>query len=94
MTDKEFSDAIRASIDRIDEGGVSAALAELSTLQALPGVKSGIHIGKPAKFFEGNRRRQMEWFAGQVIDIIEKQSWFAMNSIINACEQNTSLEEK
>lgn len=29
----------------------------------------------------------VEWYAGQLVSIIEKKSWFAVNSIINAVDR-------
>ena len=38
------------------------------------------------------KRTTLLWYAGQLVDIVDTKSWFAMNSIINCCEKFTGID--
>ena len=60
-------------------------VAHLRTL-----VQPGVHVGN--KNIEGEQI--IEWYAGQILDIIDNKAWFAMNSIINCANKFLGPEDK
>lgn len=57
------------------------------------GVKPNIHDGKGDQMKgDSNEAKQMtmEWFAGQLMEIIRKKQWFAVNSWLNCVEKFTA----
>ena len=73
---------VRDCINELDEGGMSAVENVKSKLTAAGAVRN-IHVGK--KDFTSDET--VEWYAGQILDILENQSWFAVNSLINCVDK-------
>jgi len=53
-------------------------------------VAPGIHVGNTG--IEGEAI--IEWYAGQILDIVDSKAWYAMNSILNCADKFLGPEEK
>ena len=90
MTNKELAELIRAValvIDNSNEVTIQDAIEPLKNV----GIYANMHVGTPQEHF--TPRMVLEWYAGSIIDIVEKQSWFAVNSWINCCDRFTKFVE-
>ncbi len=73
---------VRACISELDNGGLESVESVKTQLIAAGAVRN-VHVGK--KDFTPDE--QVEWYAGQILDILENQSWFAVNSLINCVDK-------
>jgi len=85
----DLRNILRSVVKRISEGTESIALQEIELVrEALKerGLESNCHVGKMQAFLNEGEHT-LEWYAGQLLDIVDRKSWFAMNSYINALDQ-------
>jgi hypothetical protein len=59
-------------------------MRELRDLGAVP----GIHVGRT----DLTPDETVEWFAGQALEILESESWFAVNSLHNVLDKFVPAE--
>lgn len=84
-TEDRIEALIRATAKRLEAASTrEAALCSDQFRDA--GIVSGCHVGKGAEM-KDCRLMRMEWFAGQLIDIVESKSWFAVNSWLNCVDK-------
>lgn len=88
MTDEVMSVFIKNEIDKIDSGGIDTAVSVAKLFSEVGFIKNA-HLGYEG---EWTPRQTMEWYAGQLINVVENESWFAMNSIVNCCKKFTKIE--
>jgi len=74
--------AVRKAIKTLDSGGTETVKTALTLLHKGGAVRN-IHVG----FTNFTPVQTMEWYAGQIVDILESESWFAVNSLINLLEK-------
>jgi hypothetical protein len=89
MTDQELAELISnvvTVVDNSNEGTIEEAIKSLIDA----GITANMHVGVPQENF--TQRMVLEWYAGSIINIVEKQSWFAVNSWINCCDKFTTLK--
>ena len=81
MTTKELTKLVKQIAKEVDSIGPGATL--LKAIQPLydAGITPNMHVGVDSDKF--NNRMKVEWLGGSVLDIVENQAWFAMNSWIN-----------
>ena len=84
ITDQELAAFIAENIEIVAKGDVSEAGFVRQTFEKA-GIVEGAYVGE--KNF--TPRTIMLWYAGQFMNIVTNQSWFAVNSIINCCEKFT-----
>lgn len=55
-------------------------------------VKPGCHVGRGAEMNDTDEgyRMQMEWYGGQLLEMVDKQQWAGINSWINCAEKFTT----
>lgn len=87
MTDDELCELIVDVVRRLDksEPGESATSA-VEPLRFV--VEPSCHVGASIC----TRRQTLEWYAGQILDIIDNRSWFAVNSLVNCCKKFTGVD--
>jgi hypothetical protein len=73
---------VRACIKDLDEGGMGAVDRTIASLKDAGAVRN-IHVGKDS--FSADETE--EWYAGQIIDILENKGWHAVNSLINCVDK-------
>jgi hypothetical protein len=85
LSDNELARLIRDTVTALEVSTPMVAditVEELRNVEGMP-LADG-YLGYPESFFENNPRRIMEWYAVQLISIAcHKESWGAMNSILN-----------
>lgn len=52
---------------------------DLRTALAARGLKPGCHVGEKT----WHEEKQIEWYAGQIIAVVDDEAWYAMNALIN-----------
>jgi hypothetical protein len=78
----ELTNLIRAEIDRLDKGSEATAETVIANLTA-GGVVRNIHVGGKNL----GKLETLEWYGGQIVDVLENKSWFAVNSLINCVDK-------
>jgi hypothetical protein len=82
-----LADLTREVVARLEKNGPEEARAIVHPLRAY--VAPGVH--------EGTRptgEAVVEWYAGQLLQIVDDQAWFAMNSILNCVDRFVPAQHK
>ncbi|WP_182006318.1 hypothetical protein [Priestia aryabhattai] len=72
---------LKLTVDKVASGTVSS-IAGIVPLLESRGIVENMYVGQPKEFFSTDEEIA-EWYLGQYINIINQESWFAMNSLIN-----------
>ena len=83
----ELRSLTRSVVLAIDCGGldgIEAAVAPVRAALAARGLNPGCHVGLGRELTSGEG---VEWYAGQLLDIVDTEAWFAMNSFINVVDR-------
>lgn len=80
---------VRQCISDLDTNGQQAVPSVIQRLKA-GGAISGQHVGRID--MESGSTMAVEWYAGQILSILESESWFAVNSLINCVDKFCPLE--
>ena len=86
--DRDFILAVRALVDTIEltEPEMIKPLYDIAKeLLAKRGLSSSCHVGR--KDLDQLPVEAAEWYLGQFLDIVENQSWFAVNTYINVLDK-------
>lgn len=86
MTTEELTQHVVALVGIVDRGGKDSVAVVADRLREL-GIVNGVHVGRDD--LVNGTYDCVEWYAGQLLAIIEGKHWFAMNSLINVCEKFT-----
>lgn len=78
----ELTTLIRTEINRLDKDYMNAVQTVIDNLIA-GGIIRNQHVGNNNL----DKLGTLEWYGGQIIDVLESQSWFAVNSLINAVDK-------
>jgi hypothetical protein len=73
---------VRSCVILLDKGGeevVSIVIQRLKNAGAI----NNIHVGNS----DLDSDQTVEWYAGQILEVLEKEQWFAVNSIINCLDK-------
>lgn len=70
--------AVIAALDRVGPGDADAIVAPLREY-----VQPGIHVGRTD--LAGDEA--VEWYAGQILAVVDGKAWFAVNSLINCVDK-------
>lgn len=80
---------LRAAVKLIESGGPSEATAAAESVESVRvllaerGLGPNCHVGNGALVGDA----VVEWYAGQLLDIVDRKAWFAMNSLINGLDK-------
>jgi hypothetical protein len=77
-----FKYVVRECIMDLHSGGPAAIGSIVTRLKAAGAVRN-IHLGK--KSFTTDET--VEWYAGQILDVLEERQLFAVNSLINCVDK-------
>lgn len=72
-------------VDVVEKGHIAEAVVaaeKIRTALAERGLSAGCHEGSTPK-----GEQVIEWYAGQFLDIVDHEAWFAMNSLLNAADR-------
>ena len=83
MTDLELTTLVRDVVQRIDRMVPGSDFEPLCGRLRDAGIVPDMHVGRDD--LEG--RGVVEWYAGQILDVLEKKRWFAVNSMINCLDK-------
>lgn len=72
---------LKQIVERVENSNPSSLGNVVNTLEE-NGIENNMHVGKPRDFFDTDEK-VAEWYLGQYLNIIDKESWYAMNSLIN-----------
>ena len=84
MTDEDFAALVCVVVGRLsfaDERLAAPVVKNLRDALALRGHGPGCHAGR--KDIVPQSAECVEWYAGQLLEIIDREAWYAMNSAIN-----------
>lgn len=85
MNNDQLAQIIRCISAAVDTPGSSKVLKEITEPLRAAGVVPSCHEGRGAEMdhTDAGYRMQLEWFAGQLLDMIDRESWGGINSWIN-----------
>ena len=72
---------IAIAVYEIVESGDQDDAIRMRMWLAGKGFEAGKHVGDPPDSFD--EIRSLEWALGQFMTLVDKHSWFAMNSVLN-----------
>ena len=78
---------IRSIVDDLNTGGIDIVPQSIQRLHDAGAIK-GIHVGNNS--IQGEEI--LEWYAGQILEILENGDLWAVNSIINCLDKFCPLE--
>jgi len=79
---------VRACVDALERGGEHTArrcVEPIRVALAERGLAPGCHAGR--KDLADKPEETLEWYAGQVLHVIDSESWVAVNAIINCLDK-------
>lgn len=79
---KKFCKTVRECVKELDEGGPQVASNVLTKLKQAGAIRNINIRSAPMTDHE-----ILDWYAGQLVDILEDKANFAVNSIINCCDK-------
>lgn len=80
----ELRQALRQQANIVDKGDTAAAIAAARIL-GTHGAVRGCTMG--SKEMKDGDDACVAWFAGQFLDIVESEAWFAVNSWLNCVDR-------
>lgn len=90
-TINELRELTRKTVFALDKSGVEGieeVVAEVRSALAGRGQEPGCHVGNG----QMSEDEKVEWYAGQMLSIVDNQAWFAMNAYINSVDRFCSGE--
>jgi hypothetical protein len=81
MTTTETVRSVIAALDRSGPADVGTIVQPLRDL----GIQPGVHVGRTD--MKPGSLEALEWYAGQILEVVDREAWFAMNSLINCCDK-------
>lgn len=92
MTDDALAALIVMTARDLDAGGRPEAVTASEMFESL-GIVQNCHDGRGGEMGgAAGRRLRMEWCAGQLVELVKREKWFALNSWLNTAEKFTSVE--
>jgi hypothetical protein len=83
----EFRKKLRSILIKVENGDVREAQTAYFRIKELleeEGLATNCFVGEDMK--EGDDKT-VRWYAGQFLEIVEKNSWYAMNSYLNCMDR-------
>lgn len=85
MNDDQLRTLIRDIVDKLAKGEPGDAIDLVQPLRDA-GIEPNMKVGLEQEAYEEGRTR-MEWYAGQILDVVDSKSWLAVNSIVNCVDR-------
>lgn len=83
-----FKTIVREAVERLDVGGMGAVDSTLTALKEAGAIRD-IHVGKK----DMTPDQVVEWYAGQILSVLEDKQYFAINSLINCVDKFAPADE-
>lgn len=87
---------LRTVVKRIEDRDVSTALHDVEFVRVAlkeRGLEANCHVGQ-SKDFLSDVEHAVEWYAGQLLDIVDNRLWYAMNSYVNCLDKFCPAEDE
>lgn len=72
-------------LERVGPCSVAAIVQPVRDEMTARGLPPMVHCGR--KDLEQHPEQMIEWYAGQLLDIVDGEGWFAMNSWLNCVDK-------
>lgn len=84
MTTKELIFLVREVIDSVDNGNEHTINDLVQPLRDV-GITPNVHEGRGKEMVNTDvgQRMMVEWYAGQLLSIVDNKAWHCVNSIVN-----------
>jgi hypothetical protein len=85
----DLRSTVRTAVETTSKGGPATAIACAESVRsalAARGLGPNCHLDHK-DHASMTSEETLEWYAGQFLDIVDSQSWFAMNSFINCVDK-------
>ena len=81
-----LTSVVREAVRRLDQAGTETAGSIVAPVRAALAARG---LGPCCNEGQGpfTAEQTVEWYAGQLLDIVDNQHWFAMNSIVNTVDK-------
>lgn len=93
ITNEALASLIRDVSAKVDDGGPSNIAALVQPLRAVSCPNAHIGRGADMDHTDAGFRLQLEWFAGQLLALVDAKYWFAINSWLNLTDKFTTRKE-
>ncbi len=94
MNNEDLAYLIHKVSKDVDEGGVGGIFTAVEPLRAV--IAAGCHVGCGDKMdaSEEGFRLQLEWYAGQLLYMVDEKQWGGINSWINCTDKFTQRKQE
>ena len=76
---KDLLETTKIILGVISKGELVELESSAMTIKEYHDITPNIHVGKD----EFTEQEELEWFFGQILNIVDKKSYFAVNSLLN-----------
>ena len=90
LNDAELTELVRATVKAIEEMTAASNFGPWLTRLKDAGIVSGMHVGGKNL----GPRATLEWYAGQIIEVIQSKAWFAVNSLIGCVDKFAPVDQE
>lgn len=88
---RQLAEVVQCALRALDKAGTKDAkriVEPIRTALADRGLTPNCRVGQE----DLSRSEIIEWFAGQILDIVDNETWWCVNSLLNCCEKFTGIE--
>ncbi len=86
LTDGDLACLLRDVITELRVQEIAAVPVVISRLRAV-GIVPNVHVGRK----DLTTRETLEWYGGAILDVLESESWWAVNTLINTVDKFAPL---
>jgi hypothetical protein len=90
MTNDDLATLIRSVSAAVDKGNLENVAAAVKPLRAVTCPNAHLGRGDDMDHTDKGFRLQLEWYAGQLLAMVDESQWFGINSWINCADKFTT----
>lgn len=94
MTNEELAAFIRCVSDRISVATPHNIAGLVMPLRGIAAPNCHVGRGDEMDGSDAGYRMQLEWYAGQLLGMVDERAWHGVNSWINCTDKFTTRREK
>lgn len=93
MSNEQLAQLIRDVAAAVDKVGIFSVADAVAPLREV--VAPNVHVGRGAEMdhTDAGYRLQLEWYAGQLLDMVDNKQWHGINSWLNCSDKFTARKE-